>query len=103
MVHAFTGITLFEFRQVQAGAEMVAFAVHHGGASLGGQVLEDIAQRLNQAVAQGIALGRAAEPDHGNGALHLQRNTLLSGTFKGRVEGSRGGHGRHRATPIGYD
>ena len=103
MVHAFTGISLFQFRQVQTGAEMVAFAVHHGGAGLGGQVLEHIAQRFNQAIAQGIALGGAAQADHGNGTLHLQHNTLLGGTFNGGVEGSRGGHGRVGNVPYGYD
>jgi hypothetical protein len=54
------------------------------------QVLEHIAQGLDQAIVQGIAFGRAAKAHHGHCALHFQSNTLRGCTFKEGVAG--GGH-----------
>ena len=39
------GVALLQLRQVEAGAEVVALAVEHGGAHGVGQVLEGVAQR----------------------------------------------------------
>ena len=43
-----------------------------GGTGFGRQVLKHIAQRFDQAIVQGVALCRAAQTHHGDGALHLQ-------------------------------
>jgi homoserine acetyltransferase len=71
---------------------MVAFTVHHSGASFGGQVLKNIAQRFDECVAQSVAFGGAAQAHHGNCAVHLQRNAVAAGSFNRWVKG--GGHVR---------
>ncbi len=53
-------------RQVQAGAEVLAFAVDHRGAHGGGHFFEQVAQGQDQAVVQGVALGAAGQADDGN-------------------------------------
>ena len=64
---------------------MVAFTVDHGRTGLSGQVLEDIAQRFDQAVAQRIALGGTAQAHHGDSTLHVQNNAIGGCTFKDGV------------------
>ena len=55
---------------------MFAFAVEHGGAHRVGKRLEDVAQAQDQAVAERVALGRAAQPDHGDGAVDLEMDVF---------------------------
>ncbi|MNW09573.1 hypothetical protein D3C71_2066010 [compost metagenome] len=43
---------------------MRAFSVDHGGAHGAGHFFEQVAQRQDQAVVQGIALGAAGQADH---------------------------------------
>ena len=59
-------ITLAQFGQVQAGAEVLAAAVHHRSAHALGQVLEGVANGQDQAVVEGVALGGAVGRDHGH-------------------------------------
>ena len=82
MVQAFAGVALLEFGQVEPGAEMFAFAGDDRRAGFGRQVLEGVAQRFDQAVAQGIAFGGAAQSDDGDRAAHLQSDTAAGRAFK---------------------
>ena len=66
MVQALAGVALFEFTQIQPGAEVRAFAVDHRSTHGRGQFLEDIAQGQDEAVGQRVALGTTCEADHCN-------------------------------------
>ena len=79
MVQALAGIALLQLRQVEPGAEMLAFAVDDGGAHAGRQVLEGVAQRGDQAVGQRVALGGARQTNDGDFLLlarEFERNVL---------------------------
>ncbi len=66
MGEALARVALLEFAQVEAGAEVRALAIDHGRAHAGGQVLEGIAQREDQAVRQRVALGAARQANDGD-------------------------------------
>lgn len=66
VVQALASIALLQLRQIQASAEMRPITVDHGGAHLGGHGVKQIAQGQDQAVVQGVALGRAGQADHGD-------------------------------------
>ena len=72
MLQACAGVALLQLRQVEAGAEMRAFAVDHGGAHRGGQLLEGVAQREDQCVGQRVALGRRVQADDGDVAVEFE-------------------------------
>ena len=59
VVQACGGITFTQCVEIQACAEMVAFAIEHGGADALGQVLKQIAQCQDEVVAECVALGVA--------------------------------------------
>ena len=64
MVQALAGITLFELTQVQACTEVRALAGDHGRPHAFGHVFEQIPQREDESVVQGVALGAAGQADH---------------------------------------
>ena len=66
MVQALAGVALFEFAQIQPGAEVRAFSVEHRSAHRGGQLFKQVAQPQYQCVGQGVALGTAGETHDGN-------------------------------------
>jgi hypothetical protein len=90
VVHAFTGIAIFEFGQIEACTEMIAFAVNHGCAGFGGEVLKDVTQSLDQCITERITLGWAAQPNHSDSAMHIQKYTCGASTFDRRMWS--GGH-----------
>jgi len=85
VVHAFTGIAFLEFGQVQASAEVFAFAVNHGSLGLGRQVLEGVTNGFDQRIGQRVALGRTAQGDHGDGTTHFKGDAMLGCAFEDRV------------------
>jgi len=50
VVHAFARVTLLEFGEVEAGAEVFTFAINDSGPGRFGQVLEGVADRFDQCV-----------------------------------------------------
>jgi hypothetical protein len=48
-------------------------------------MLEHVAQRCNQRVIQGVALGRAAQVHQGHRPSHLQKDAVGGGVVKYRV------------------
>ncbi len=68
VVHALHRVALAEFAQVEPGAEVFAFAFDQGRLDLGAEAFEDVAQAQDQAVVDGVSLGRAGEPDDRHGA-----------------------------------
>ena len=72
MEHAGPGIALLELGKVQARAEMIAFAVEHDRAHRVRQVLEDVPDGEDHAVADRVALGRAREPHDGHGVVQFE-------------------------------
>jgi hypothetical protein len=86
VVQALARVTLFQLRQVQARAEVLALAVDHRRAHAGGQVVHHVAQRKDQAVVQRIALGGSGQAD--------DRDFLaFAADFQGDVGGLRHGDG----------
>jgi hypothetical protein len=85
VVHAFTGIAFLEFGQVEAGAEVIAFALDHGGPGVGGQVLEHVAQGFHQRIVQRVALGGTAQTHDGHGTPHFQAHPVGCCAFKDGV------------------
>ena len=77
-MQALAGVALLELGQVQAGAEMFAFAVEHGGSHRIGKRFEDIAYGQDQAVAERVALGRTAQPDDGDGVPDLEMDVFVA-------------------------
>ena len=82
VVNAFAGIAFFELRQIEPRAKMVAFAMHHGSAGFGRQVLKHIAQGFNEPIVQSVAFGRSAQTHHRHRALHLQGHTVTGCAFE---------------------
>lgn len=60
-VQALAGVTLFQLRQVQTGAEMGAVAIDDSGARCWAFSRTSVAQREDQAVVQRVTLGRAGQ------------------------------------------
>ena len=63
MPQAVGGVVLGQFRQIEAGGEMIADAVDHHGADVIREIGEAILDRQDDAVVQRVALGRAVEAD----------------------------------------
>jgi hypothetical protein len=64
--HALAGIALGQFRKVETGAEVFAFAVDHRRAHGGRHVFKGLADGLDEAVVEGVALGGAGQADDGH-------------------------------------
>jgi ABC-type sulfate/molybdate transport systems ATPase subunit len=77
VVQALAGVALLEFTQVKPRAEVISFAVQHGGTGAGGQVFKQVAQGQHLGVAQRIAFGGARQADHGNVAAHFELEVFL--------------------------
>ena len=87
--HPLPGVALLQLRQIQAGAEVIARAVDHGGFGGLGQGLEHVAQRDDQAVVQGIAFQRPRQGHHGHIPLHVQVQVGVAVSFHGCSPGVR--------------
>ena len=59
-------VALFQLRQIQPGAKVLAVARQHGGAHGVRQVLKGVTQCGDEAVGQRVALGAACQTHDGN-------------------------------------
>jgi hypothetical protein len=90
MVNAFTCIALFELRQVETGAKMIAFTVDDCRTGFGRQILKHVAQRFDEAVVQRVALGWAAQTHHRHCPMHVNGYAISGCALKDGI--GRGGH-----------
>ena len=71
------GVALFQLGQVEAGAEVFAIAVEHGGAYALRQRFEGSAHSLHQRIAQRVALGGPVQAHDGDVAIDLELDVFL--------------------------
>ena len=69
--HHLEGFTVAMLGQIEAGREMGAVAVQHDDARRVRGGGEEVADLVDEGIVDGVALVGSVEPDHGDGAAHL--------------------------------
>ena len=72
MLHAGKNVALGELGEIEAGAEMLAFAGQHDGADVVRQRREEGVDAVHHLIVERIAFGGAIEPQHRDRAVALR-------------------------------